>query len=116
MFARLLLHGRTVLGACAVASACGCTFPDVDYASDARTTSECSAPPTCAADAMTCADKARKAQDMCSKKCNKDTGCLAGCDGDLGVALGQCNAVCQSCSSDQGCTDATASCKALVGG
>ena len=116
---RCRVYALAVL-ACAVFPLGACTFPDVDYAetaaSDASPTGGCSAPPTCAAAATKCGDDARKTHDACTHGCMNKPGCLPGCDTDFSIALGQCNETCKSCAAGQGCNDATASCKGLVGG
>jgi hypothetical protein len=83
-----------------------CTFPSVDYES------ACAAPPSCENDANSCTKKAEADQNACSMKCSMS--CLE-CDTDFDRALGMCVAQCESCSASAGCTNASASCKALLG-
>ena len=115
MDSRLLRYGESalVLAACAFGLTSACTFPSVDY--EDASVMGCSAPASCSGDAQRCGDDARKLFDACSHTCIMKPGCQAMCDSDLALQIGQCNTACQSCSAGQGCTNATSSCKALVG-
>jgi hypothetical protein len=91
----------------AVGFACfSCTFPSVEY--DAS----CAVPPSCENEIATCGKKATATQNMCSAKC--PISCVD-CDDEFSRALTSCLSQCESCSASDGCMDATASCKALLG-
>jgi hypothetical protein len=114
MLALRLRRGLAVLAFAAAASAC--TFPTVDYAADDGGVM-CSVTGTCAETAQRCAEDGRREQIACVQRCNSKPGptCLADCDKALSGALDVCAAACQSCGEQQGCANAAASCKTLVG-
>jgi hypothetical protein len=83
-----------------------CTFPSVEY------DTSCAAPTSCEKDVATCGNKAQAAQNMCSMKCTMS---CVDCDEAYDLALASCIAQCETCSAGEGCTNATESCKALLG-
>lgn len=116
MLARDLRRGLSILALAAFGAiaATACTFPTVDYDDSGPT---CSVVDHCAEDATRCGDDARRAQMVCAQKCSTKPAptCSDDCEKERTSAFGTCNAECQSCGQAQGCANATASCKALVG-
>lgn len=90
-----------------IGSACG--FPTVDYEDPVVA---CAMPMACANEVAACNNKAQAEQNMCAMKCSMT--CLD-CDADFERSLGICVAQCETCSANEGCANATASCKALLG-
>lgn len=83
-----------------------CTFPSVEYETG------CAVPTACENDVGVCTNKAEAAQNMCSMKCTMS---CVDCSTDFDRAMTTCVALCETCSANNGCANATESCKALLG-
>ncbi|HRI72483.1 MAG TPA: hypothetical protein PK156_49950 [Polyangium sp.] len=85
-----------------------CTFPSVEYETD----TECVVPTVCQNDIDVCLKQADAQQMMCLSKC---TTVCPSCGTSFEEALSMCLAQCEACSGNEGCTNATKSCKAMLG-
>ncbi len=98
-----------------------CTFPTVDYLEPGETDPPCATPPKCVGDVSTCSKQAEAQRGACVSQCGSGPtkmGAIpdcAGCDAAYDTAMNVCVAQCESCSAAEGCTNATDSCKALLG-
>jgi hypothetical protein len=91
-----------------------CTFPDVDFADPLA--AACTMPPACDVEIDTCSKQAETQRGSCLAKCGMGpTADCTACQSEHNSAVSICVAQCESCSSANGCTNATDSCKALLG-
>ncbi|MRG91219.1 hypothetical protein [Polyangium spumosum] len=99
-----------------------CTFPTIDYVEqEVAAEAPCVTTPKCASDIDTCAKQAEGQRTMCMSQCQKgpvDMGLSADCstcESTHDTALNICVAQCETCSAADGCTNATESCRSLLG-
>lgn len=83
-----------------------CTFPSVEYET------VCAVPMACQKDVEACRKQAGMQQMACLSKC---TTVCPSCGTDFDQAMNLCVAECEVCSANEGCANATESCKALSG-
>jgi hypothetical protein len=98
---------RAFLGFVAFMFAASCTFPDVEY------DMPCSVPTSCRQSAEKCLDRGQGDRNDCLEKCKKSKDCGV-CNADYETYLAQCLDQCDGCGDQNGCTDATQSCKTYL--
>jgi len=95
-----------------------CAFPDVDYgesSANARNTA-CVMPAACESTVNVCSTKASTQRGACLNKCGMGQAPDCGaCQDAHESALNTCVAQCETCSAENGCENATDSCKAWLG-
>lgn len=102
----LVSRCRHLLFVIPILTLAACTFPSVEYET------ECAVPMACENEVFACNNKAMAAQNMCSMKCSMT---CVDCDAEFSRSLDICVAQCETCSANEGCMNATESCKALLG-
>jgi len=99
-----------LLGLVAFILAASCTFPDVEY------DMPCSVPSTCQKNAEACRNKGEGDQTACLAKCAMTpNGNCGECQTNFETVLEQCLELCEGCGAQNGCTNATESCKTHLG-
>ncbi|MDC3960758.1 hypothetical protein [Polyangium jinanense] len=108
---------------CLLLGVSACTFPAIDYVEPGEADIEavaCAATPQCANEVDTCAKQAYGQRSACVSQCEKsgpmslNPDCSS-CDSALETNLNICVAKCESCNAADGCSNATDSCRALLG-
>jgi len=98
----------------AVVMPLACTFPDVDYSDTSADefASACFVPAACEPEVTACSKQAANQHGACLNKCGPPASqACAACETEYDSALNVCLAQCESCSAENGCKNATQSCK-----
>ncbi|MDI1476046.1 hypothetical protein [Polyangium sp. y55x31] len=108
---------------CLLLGLSACTFPAIDYVEPDEADVEsaaCVATPKCATDVEACSKQASGQRSQCVFQCQKsgpmnlNPDCST-CESTYATEMNICVAQCESCSAAAGCTNATDSCRALLG-